>query len=51
MDRNITKNKMKENNDEELTKNIIQFIKKDEKNKINQQKISDKIRNIRKLFF
>ena len=42
LDRNITKNKMKENNDEELTKNIIQFIKKDEKNKIKQQKISDK---------
>ena len=42
LDRNITKNKMKENNDEELTKNIIQFIKKDEKNNINQKKISDK---------
>ena len=42
LDRNIIKNKIRKNNDGVLMKNIIQFVKNDEKNNINQPKISNK---------
>ena len=42
LDRNIIKNKIRKNNDGVLMKNIIQFVKNDEKININHPKINNK---------